>query len=165
MRLVRCWWRDSSAPGAPAKQRCGRSLCHLDFSRASRKGLDFAIQLAAPFGAALTLLHVVNQERYLAPLDKREQAGLAEKAKEEMQALVRRTDFQGVKFTTAVPSFRGGTLEDAICAYAAHRSMDLIVSTTHGRTGLSHNLLGSVAEHIVREAKGPVLVVPTRRRR
>jgi nucleotide-binding universal stress UspA family protein len=79
--------------------------------------------------------------------------------KERMRALVRITDFDGVEFKTAI---RAGFAEDEICDYAQKNSMDLIVTATHGRTGLRHALLGGVAEHIVRYAKGPVLVVPTR---
>ena len=48
-----------------------------------------------------------------------------------------------------------------ICA-AANRDVDLIVTSTHGRTGIGHAIIGSVAEHIVRYAHGPVLVIPTR---
>lgn len=159
------------SPGRVRAPSLKKIVVPLDFSRASTAGLDFAIRLARPFGAALTLLHVVNQEQYLTPEGAVMYAGpnVAERAvaiaKERMQALVDATDFHGVKYTTAVPSFRGGTFEDAICAYSANRSMDLIVSTTHGRTGLRHTLLGSVAEHIVRYAKGPVLVVPRARTR
>lgn len=45
---------------------------------------------------------------------------------------------------------------------AANEDVDLIVISTHGRTGLGHVLLGSVAEHVVRYAHCPVLVIPAR---
>lgn len=154
-------------PGTVRAPSIRKIVVPLDFSPASCDGLEFAVRLAQLFGASLTLLHVVNEERYLTPEGAvmyagPESAGRAkEAAKERMRARVSATDFHGVEFMTAVPSFRGGTVEDAICAYAGNRSMDLIVSTTHGRTGFRHALLGSVAEHIVRYAKGAVLVVPT----
>ena len=45
---------------------------------------------------------------------------------------------------------------------AANEDVDLIVTSTHGRTSLSHVLIGSTAEHIVRYARCPVLVIPAR---
>lgn len=47
---------------------------------------------------------------------------------------------------------------EEICAQAARRGVDMIVISTHGRTGLKHYLLGSVAESVVRHAPCPVLV-------
>ena len=52
-----------------------------------------------------------------------------------------------------------GSPVDAIVSYAIDHRIDLIVIATHGRTGLSHVLLGSVAERIVREAPCPVLTI------
>ena len=52
---------------------------------------------------------------------------------------------------------RIGAVAPAILDYAVDRNVDLIVMGTHGRTGLSHMLLGSVAEHIIRTAPCPVL--------
>ena len=137
----------------------------LDFSRASIKGLNYAVKLARGFAATLTLLHVVSRQRFLTPkgalvyaeAELTQRARVA--AKERMRALVGITDFDGVEFKTAI---RVGFPEEEICNYAQKNSMDLIVTATHGRTGLRHALLGSVAEHVVRYAKGPLLVVPTR---
>jgi len=137
----------------------------LDFSRASIKGLNYAVKLARGFGATLTLLHVVRRESYVTPEgvvvyaepELTQRARVA--AKERMRALVGITDFDGLEFKTAI---RVGFPEEEICNYAQKNSMELIVTATHGRTGLRHALLGSVAEHIVRYAKGPLLVVPAR---
>ncbi len=52
-----------------------------------------------------------------------------------------------------------GSATSAICSYAANHAIDLIVISTHGRTGLSHVLIGSTAEAIVRNAPCPVLTV------
>jgi nucleotide-binding universal stress UspA family protein len=54
-----------------------------------------------------------------------------------------------------------GHAVDEICAAASDPDVDLIVTSTHGRTGLKHALIGSVAEHVVRYADRPVLVVPS----
>jgi nucleotide-binding universal stress UspA family protein len=48
-----------------------------------------------------------------------------------------------------------------IC-HAANEDVDLIVISTHGRTGIGHILIGSIAEHVVRQAHCPVLVIPAR---
>jgi nucleotide-binding universal stress UspA family protein len=61
--------------------------------------------------------------------------------------------------TTAV---RWGNPVEEVVAYAREQAIDLIVIATHGRSGLSHVLLGSVAERIVREAPCPVLTIRDR---
>jgi nucleotide-binding universal stress UspA family protein len=57
---------------------------------------------------------------------------------------------------------RGGFAVDEICAAAGDPMIDLVVTSTHGHTGLKHALIGSVAEHVVRYAPRPVLVIPSR---
>jgi nucleotide-binding universal stress UspA family protein len=57
---------------------------------------------------------------------------------------------------------RWGSPVEAIVAHADDKRVDLIVIATHGRTGLSHALLGSVAERIIREAPCPVLTIRSR---
>jgi nucleotide-binding universal stress UspA family protein len=59
---------------------------------------------------------------------------------------------------------RWGDPIDSIHAYARDHAIDLIVVATHGRTGLGHVLLGSVAERILREAPCPVLTIRDRDR-
>ena len=54
-----------------------------------------------------------------------------------------------------------GVPAQAICDYARDNEVDLIVTATHGSTGLTHVLLGSTAEHVVRYAHCPVLVMPS----
>ncbi|HML26334.1 MAG TPA: universal stress protein, partial [Methanomethylovorans sp.] len=54
----------------------------------------------------------------------------------------------------------GKTPADGIVDYATENNIDLIVMGTLGLTGLTHILLGSVAENVVRHAKRPVLVIP-----
>ena len=55
-----------------------------------------------------------------------------------------------------------GSAVDEICAAGGGSDIDFIVTFTHGRTGLKHALIGSVAEHVVPYAERPVLVVPNR---
>jgi nucleotide-binding universal stress UspA family protein len=62
----------------------------------------------------------------------------------------------------AEPLALSGRAQDVIVEVAQSRGVDLIVMGTHGRTGVRHLLLGSVAERVVRAAPCPVLVVPVR---
>jgi nucleotide-binding universal stress UspA family protein len=77
-----------------------------------------------------------------------------------MDALKQMAFLSGVPVQTEILP---GHAVDEICAAAGERDVDLIVTSTHGRTGLKHALIGSVAEHVVRYAECPVLVVPSYR--
>jgi nucleotide-binding universal stress UspA family protein len=82
-----------------------------------------------------------------------------ETARQEMDALKQMDFLRGL---TVQSEILPGPAVDEICAAAASPAVDLIVTSTHGRTGLKHALIGSVAEHVVRYAERPVLVVPSR---
>jgi len=71
---------------------------------------------------------------------------------------VRSVNFGPVKFEAA---FTDGSPVIDICAFAKDHDVDLIITSTHGLTGLKHVLIGSVAEQVVRRATCPVLVVPS----
>ena len=67
---------------------------------------------------------------------------------------------KGLRLTTTVlTTVATGEPADSICDYAITEKFDLIVMGTHGRRGLSHALMGSVAERVVRKAPCPVLTV------
>jgi hypothetical protein len=76
----------------------------------------------------------------------------------QMQAFLKRVDFDGVPVDTSAIA---GYCPAAIYEAAEKEGADLIVISTHGRTGLRHAFLGSVAEGTVRRAGCPVLVVPS----
>lgn len=139
----------------------------IDFSDCSIKGLAYAQALAKEFGATLVLLHSVNLQYYVAndeyarynfPLLMQE---VEKAAREQMNDLVRRTEWEGVKIDTALEVGHAG---QQICDRAQDRHANLIVTSTHGRTGLKHVLIGSTAEYVVRHAHCPVLVVPSHER-
>jgi hypothetical protein len=71
---------------------------------------------------------------------------------------VQSINFGGVKFETV---FTECSPVLDICAFAKDHNVDLIVTSTHGLTGLKHVLIGSIAEHVVRHASCSVLVVPS----
>ena len=75
-----------------------------------------------------------------------------------MRELVRSVNFGAVKFETA---FTDGSPVIDICAFAKNHDVDLIITSTHGFTGFTHVLIGSIAEQVVRDAPCSVLVVPS----
>jgi nucleotide-binding universal stress UspA family protein len=139
-------------------------LVTTDFSPAASAGLRKAAELARSVGAKVTVGHVFDPSP-LAPYATRGSSSAqlelgqdVEKAIHEALAEVVREHFEGVEQAkTAV--IISANAADGICHYAAKEGVDLIVVSTHGRTGLAHLLIGSVAERIVRQAPCPVLTV------
>lgn len=145
--------------------RLKKIVVPLDFSKCSEIGLHYAVELARCFGAKLFLVHVIRLDYLMADgyamYAAEEILKVAhEAAEEEMRRVVAATDFGKVEFQTSIET---GSPENRVCSYAQERSADVIVTSTHGRTGFQHVLIGSTAEHIVRYAECPVLVVPARR--
>jgi nucleotide-binding universal stress UspA family protein len=136
----------------------------VDFSGCSRGGLRYAIDFANEFGARIILLHAT----YLGYIYSSEGTALYDipalqktarkNADRKMRQLVRSVNFGGVKFETA---FTDGSPVLDICTFAKDHNVDLIITSTHGLTGLQHILIGSIAEHVVRHAPCSVLVVPS----
>jgi len=140
-------------------------LVPVDFSEASRAALAYAAELAARFGAKLELLHVWDVPPYIPPeamvgipgSDARSLGQLArDHAREEMARLIADS---GGTLPIAETLLESGDPARVIVDLAERRGSDLIVIGTHGRTGFSHLLLGSVAEKVVRRATRPVLTV------
>lgn len=141
-------------------------LAPTDFSAHAAASVRYACALAEKFGAALHLLHVLNEvvpvgpDPMLAPVFVpdfyRESEAAARQALGTVLA-------PGWGRPASVETFiRWGTPVEAVIDHAAKHAIDLVVIATHGRTGLSHILLGSVAERIVREAPCPVLTIRDR---
>jgi universal stress protein A len=141
-----------------------RILVPTDFSEPSDAALEYARTLAAKFGASLHLLHVVEDQFVTGPFGAemyvpntpRTLSYLLSEAHERMAHRISADDRARLRATTEVIV---GTVARTISHYAADNGYDLIVMGTHGRTGLAHVLMGSVAEHVVREAACPVLTV------
>ena len=143
--------------------RLNQILVPTDFSKHSRYALTYALAFAKHFGARLTVLNAVYPQYFVSnaeylPYDYGsllDQTHLA--AKKAMDKLRRATFFGGVPFKACITE---GHPVQSILDAAAESGADLIVTSTHGRTGLGHVLIGSIAEQVVRYAKCPVLVVP-----
>jgi nucleotide-binding universal stress UspA family protein len=139
-------------------------LVPVDFSNCSREGLRYAIAFANEFGAKIILLHAT----YLGYVYSSEgtaiydipglQKAARKTAERKMRELVRSVNFGAVKFETA---FTDGSPVIDICAFAKDHDVDLIITSTHGFTGFTHVLIGSIAEQVVRHAPCSVLVVPS----
>jgi nucleotide-binding universal stress UspA family protein len=121
-------------------------LFPTDFSETSEGAGRFARDLAREGGGTLHIVHVVPP--VTSPADSATR--LAEAG---------RPQGDGVRVQTALLS---GLVAREIVRYARDHGVGLIVMSTHGRTGLSHAILGSVAEAVVRLAPCPVLTVPAR---
>jgi len=134
-----------------------RILVPTDFSKPSERALEQAIVLARKFDARIMLLHVWSMpytaysEGLAWPVDEME--GAAQKALDEAHARAMKLYPQ----TDAV--LRQGAEWAQIIEVIAQHHIDLVVMGTHGRRGLSHLFMGSVAERVVRMSPVPVMTV------
>jgi nucleotide-binding universal stress UspA family protein len=141
-----------------------RILVPVDFSVHSEKAFRFATTLANKFGARLSLIHVVEdpfvtgawQSEAFAPHIPELLNELTKNAEARLHDLKKDLAAHGFVVETAVIT---GQPARAIVEHAETGHFDLIVMGTHGRTGLSHTLMGSVAERVVRKAPCAVLTV------
>jgi nucleotide-binding universal stress UspA family protein len=139
-----------------------RILAPTDFSELSKQGLKSALELAEAFGAKLLLLYVVESPPYpmegIVPshLGATLLDDLERQATNDLAQMLSETQASKIDVARRVV---GGIPYRKIVDVAEEEKIDLIVMTTHGRTGLSHLVMGSVAEKIVRTAPCPVLTI------
>jgi nucleotide-binding universal stress UspA family protein len=139
-----------------------RILFPTDFSEHAEHAWPFALRFAQEFGAEVHLLHVVAPpprltEAYAANFDPDKFAEvLTAEATTSLERLVHAAQERRI---TAHREVRVGVDFHEIVEYARSRQIDLIVMATHGRTGLAHALVGSVAEKVVRKAPCPVMTI------
>jgi nucleotide-binding universal stress UspA family protein len=161
--------REKASRGKFSRRALGfrKILAPIDFSECSMRGLTYAQAFASQFNSRLVLLNSVHFQYYVASdeygrYDLPRLMQYAEKtAREQMQDLVGKTDWGGLRVETSLQTGHAG---QQICDGARDCAADLIVTSTHGRTGFKHVLLGSSAEYVVRHAHCPVLVVPSHER-
>lgn len=138
-----------------------RILVPTDGSENAERVIEEAIDVANQYGASVHGLYVLNTGAIASPdvqfreqyVERGEELGA-----EAVAEVAAAADEAGVSVTTSVVH---GTPDDEILEYAADKDVDLIVVGTHGRSGLRHALLGSVAERVIRQSETPVLVVRT----
>jgi nucleotide-binding universal stress UspA family protein len=142
-----------------------RILVPVDFSEPSRLAFDYAAELAQTFGAELDVLHVWEAPAFVPPGSVvamgSSGASLVELvrkgAEDALQDFVANAERRGTKVRSARAEM--GHAVHTITEAASRGGYDLVVMGTHGRSGLSRALIGSVAERVVRHAPCPVLTV------
>jgi len=139
-----------------------RILVPVDFSAASRAALWRAGELAGELGASLDVLHVLDlpeahhmATEFYVPLPSEYREELHRAAEKRLEDWLNTASGS----PAAHHDLAEGTPAAEIVNYARHHADDMIVMGTHGRGGVSHLLLGSVAEKVVRTAPCPVLTV------
>jgi nucleotide-binding universal stress UspA family protein len=137
-----------------------RILVATDFSSCSQPALDYAALMARRFGASLHLVYVAQPPTFVSPeaigiIDSALDAEVAEGKRRMEEALRQLRDVDLRASGTVVIGFAA----DMIVALANEKKHDLVVLGTHGRSGLKHVLLGSVAEQVVRRSHIPVLTL------
>lgn len=134
-------------------------LCPIDYSKGSLVALDYAMHFALRESAKLCLMHVVDV-RHLegyAPLEvSRPDSETIGRIKEELGERVP-GDVKGKIDVETVVSVGIPVVE--IINTAKDKGADVIIMGTHGRTGIAHVIMGSVAENVVRRSPCPVLTV------
>ena len=135
-----------------------RILCPTDFSDASLKAFPYAIELARLFRAEIFFIYVVpiitpsSPEFDFVSLA----ATLSEDAAQQLDTLLNKQIPKDIRTRRIVA--QGHAAEEILRAADKH-GIDLITMATHGLTGWSHMIFGSVAEKVVRMAKVPVMTV------
>jgi universal stress protein A len=147
-----------------------RIVVAIDFSKLSHEALDYAVELAGEVGAKLHVVYVVEPVEF-SGVDVLGGAPIAtqalvdqhlRQARKEMERLKAKR-LAGVRDVRA--SVQLGRPAEVIVAAGGRGRGNLIIVGTHGRSGLAHLVMGSVAERVVRHAECPVLVVPRRGKR
>ena len=144
-------------------------LWPTDSSEQSFSALPVAVALCKQFGARLYAVQVIPPIPVMAPgMGFASTSAYGFDVATYEQELVKMTEQQmeqilGEKVTAEIETdvrVLSGEPADMICSFAEEMTADIIVMSTRGRTGLSHFMLGSVAEKTIRQSRIPVLVVP-----
>lgn len=137
-------------------------LLPTDFSKTSLTASEYAVNLAKQYNAKLHVLHVLektppiltirsldlSREKIIESIDADAQLRLDE-------CIIKIQKNEALEIISAI---RKGIDYEEIIKYSSEKKIDVIVIATHGRTGILHTLLGSVAEKVIRYSKIPVLV-------
>lgn len=142
--------------------RMDNILLPTDLSDHAGHALDYAREFALAYGANLHLLHVfdlpwMSEAGVELPVVSTASEALAQyesDVKARMDTI--RGEIEGLEISIAVET---GVAHVSIIRYAKDHDIDLIVLATHGRTGIAHALIGSVAEKVVQMAPCPVLTI------
>jgi nucleotide-binding universal stress UspA family protein len=132
-------------------------LVPIDFSGHSGAALRHALELARSNKAKLLLVHVIIEPNVPVPLRRSYEEILKKGAQLEMEKLIRRNKLRTDEYRVMI--LWGREAAEILAQQARKSRASMIIMGSHGRTGLKHLLLGSVAEKTLRYAQCPVLVV------
>jgi nucleotide-binding universal stress UspA family protein len=146
------------------KAKIKKILCPTDFSENSEHALKYALVIAELSQAEILLLHVVEPISYPQSTEYFEpMVNEVELTMNMAKAFQKQLEDQVESFKKEYPRIEGKVVSGntflEIIQTIRDEKIDIIVMGTHGRTGLAHVLIGSVAEKVVREAPCPVLTV------
>jgi nucleotide-binding universal stress UspA family protein len=175
VRMARCpvlvlrQKKKKSRASRPAKEKpvelnVRKILVPVDFSQCSLAGAMHAALFAKTLDATVCFIHAVYPpgpvlvDRVTGEISRTHELELAD-ARLNMEAFMKLDFLRGIRSESEI---RIGNPIDEICSESTRPDIDLIISSTHGRTGFDHMWLGSVAEHVVRYAECPVMIVPSR---
>lgn len=139
-----------------------RIVVPTDFSDISLTAFEYARSLAEQYSAKVYIVYVMDKTppflalRTLDVTEEKVMESMQEKATESLEEILDR-----LRLSTDVEiegTLRKGVDYEEIIGYAKEIEADLIVIATHGRTGVIHSLMGSVAEKVIQYSKIPVLV-------
>ena len=141
-----------------------RILAPVDGSHTATRGLKEAVQLAKDHKAKLRLMHVVDESVLTLYPEAMGGTGelidsLIDAGRQTLKNARTLADRHGVKAETVMHKNLAGRVADLILNEAQKWRADVIVMGTHGRRGISHAILGSDAETVVRSSPVPVLLV------
>ncbi|MEX0806934.1 MAG: universal stress protein [Candidatus Binatia bacterium] len=141
-------------------------LAPTDFSELSKRGLRYALEMARDESAEVIVYHVIdftgdwtNRQAELTPY-----RDMLENSRQLLDRFLAKNFADCIDLVEARQVVEFGGPYKNIVEKAASDGVDMIVMSTHGRTGVDHFLLGSTAEKVVARAPCPVLIVPRRGR-
>ncbi len=132
-----------------------------DFSENSEPARKLALDYAKTFGAQLLIVHVIDSAAFPGYLDwvGDEIDKILARTKESVEAKLADLAAESGRMDRPVTTFcKVGSPASTIVALAAEEAVDLIVIGTHGRTGVKHLVMGSIARSVLRMAHRPVLI-------
>jgi len=137
-------------------------LVPTDFSENAAHALSYAVELAKQCSATLHLLHTPVIPTYLL-MDLSYSPGpeavtrILNDSQDALDEQAKTVAATGIKHFTAI---REGTVHEVIRDYAKEHDVDLVIVGTHGRTGVSKLMYGSVTERVIKTVHTPIIVVP-----
>lgn len=137
-----------------------------DFSTNADAAISYAVKLAKAFDGSIVLIHVFDDSfvynstllgggMYASPTKWIETTS----ARLKKQLEVKAGEIASKERVPVEPVLLQGNVAEEISGYLKEKKMDCLVTATHGRTGLAHVILGSIAERLVRTSPCPVLTV------